>query len=167
MDYTLGPLEGYRMLITRISEPVNGLAYLAGVGGAQVAQNSSGQNAEPHLHLVQPGGMGRCVMEMDQGVAGRPTVVLGLMGAQVVQYDMQLRIGMLGYHAVHEVQELADAAGSGRPLRSRCGLPRRQTGWWSRGACTHGYARARPAHWRGAAILGRAPEPGWRASRPR
>ncbi len=106
MHHTLGPVKGYRMLITRISEPGNGLAYLSGVGGAQVPQNSSGQNAEPHLHLVEPGGMGRCVMEMDQGVAGQPTVVLGLVSAQVVEDHMQLRFGMLGYHPVDKVQEL-------------------------------------------------------------
>ncbi len=106
MYHSLGPLKGYRMLITRIGESVNGLAYLVGVRGAQAAQDGLGQDAEPHLHLVQPGGMGRRVMEIDQGVAAQPPVMLGLMSAQVVEDHMQLRFGMLGYYPVHEVQEL-------------------------------------------------------------
>ena len=81
MNHALGPLKGYWMLITHISESVDGLVHLAGVGGAQVPQNSSGQNAEPHLYLIQPGGMSGCVVEVDQGVAGQPTVVLALVSA--------------------------------------------------------------------------------------
>ena len=52
------------MLITRIGESANGLAYLVRVRGGQAAQDGLGQDAEPHLHLVKPGGMGRRVMEI-------------------------------------------------------------------------------------------------------
>ena len=98
MHNSLGPLKGHRMLITGIGESVNGLAHLVGVRGAQAAQDGLGQDAEPYLHLVEPGGMGRRVMQIDRGVAGQPPVMLGLMSAQVVEDHMQLRFGMLGYY---------------------------------------------------------------------
>ena len=75
MHNSLGPLKGYRMLITGIGESVNGLAHLVGVRGAQAAQDGLGQDAEPYLHLVEPGGMGRRVMQIDRGVAGQPPVM--------------------------------------------------------------------------------------------
>ena len=46
MNYALGPLKGYRMVIARIGESVNGSAHLAGVCGAQAPQHGSGQDAE-------------------------------------------------------------------------------------------------------------------------
>ncbi len=85
MNHALGPLKGYWMLITHICESVDGLAHLAGSRGAQAAQHRPGQYAEPHLHLIQPGSMGGCVVEVDQGVAGQPPVMFGLMSAQVVE----------------------------------------------------------------------------------
>ena len=106
MHNALGPLKGYWMFITRISESVDGSAYLAGSRGAQAAQYPPGQDAEPHLHLIQPGGMSGCVVEVDQGMAGQPPVMLGLMSAQVVEDHMQFRFGMLGHNPVHEVQKL-------------------------------------------------------------
>ena len=75
MHNSLGPLKGCRMLITGIGESVNGLAHLVGVRGAQAAQDGLGQDAEPYLHLVEPGGMGRRVMQIDRGVAGQPPVM--------------------------------------------------------------------------------------------
>ena len=94
------------MLIAGICKSVNGLAHLSGVDGDEAAQYGSGQDGEPHLHLVQPGGMGRCVGKMHRWMAGQPPVMLGLMSAKVVEDHMQLRFGMLGYYPVHEVPEL-------------------------------------------------------------
>ena len=48
MHNSLGPLKGYRMLITGIGESVNGLAHLVGVRGAQAAQDGLRKNAEPY-----------------------------------------------------------------------------------------------------------------------
>ena len=84
MHNSLGPLKGYRMLIT--ASVNRSMAWRTWwVRGAQAAQDGLGQDAEPYLHLVEPGGMGRRVMQIDRGVAGQPPVMLGLMSAQVVR----------------------------------------------------------------------------------
>ena len=126
MHHTLCPLEGYRMLITPIGESVNGSANLVGTRGTQAAQDGSGQNVEPHLHLVQPGGMGRRVMEVDQGVVGQPPVMLGPMSAQVVENHMQLRFGMLRYYLISEYKPpvgLIDAEANSLALADAVGVP--------------------------------------------
>ena len=169
MYHGFGPLKGYRMLITRIGESANGLAYLVGVRGGQAAQDGLGQDAEPHLHLVKPGGMGRRVMEIDQGVACQPPVMLGLMSAQIVEDHMQLRFGMLGYHPVHEVQELPAAAATVVAHRYRPGMDFQ--GGKEGGGPVALVFMVMPAHrlpvGGGAATPGRAQGLGWRASRPR
>ena len=86
MDYRLGPLKGNWMLVPALGKSVNGLTDLSGVGGAEAFQDGSGQNAEPHFDLVQPGGMGRCVVEMHGWMAGQPPIVLRFVSVQVVQY---------------------------------------------------------------------------------
>ena len=106
MDYRLGPLKGNRMLISAVGKAVNGLTDLLGVGDAEAFQDGSGQNAEPHFDLVQPGGMGRCVVEMHRWMAGQPPIVLRFVSVKVVQYDMEFHVRILGNDAVHEVQEL-------------------------------------------------------------
>ena len=50
--------------------------------------------------------MGGRVVEMDLGVASQPPVVLGLVGGEVVQDDVQFGGWILGHGAVHEVHEL-------------------------------------------------------------
>ena len=169
MHNSLGPLKGYRMLITGIGESVNGLAHLVGVRGAQAAQDGLGQDAEPYLHLVEPGGMGRRVMQIDRGVAGQPPVMLGLMSAQVVEDHMQLRFGMLGYYPIHEVQELAAATTTVVAHRYRPGMDFQggKQGGGPVALVLMVMPVAPPARWGGAATPERAPGPGWRASRPR
>ena len=174
MHNSLGPLKGYRMLITGIGESVNGLAHLVGVRGAQAAQDGLGQDAEPYLHLVEPGGMGRRVMQIDRGVAGQPPVMLGLMSAQVVEDHMQLRFGMLGSYPIHEVQELAAATTTVVAHRYRPGMDFQ--GGKQGGGPVALVLMVMPAHRLpvgeaqpplSALTPERAPGPGWRASRPR
>ena len=50
-----------------------------------------------------------CEMMTAQSGTRFDPVMLGLMSAQVVEDDMHLRFGMLGYYPVHEVQELPAA----------------------------------------------------------
>jgi len=78
MHNGLGPLEWRGVLVPSLSEPVDGLTDLAGVGGAQVTEDRPGKDSEPDFNLVEPGGVGRRVVEVDLGVARQPAVMLGL-----------------------------------------------------------------------------------------
>jgi hypothetical protein len=49
-------------------------------------------------------------------MALQPAIVFRLVRAQVVQHDMQLAVGILGDHVVHEGEKLAPAA-----ARHMCG----------------------------------------------
>src|SRR5664280_1668568 len=70
------------------------------------------EDAEPDLDLVEPGGVGWGEVEVDVPMAGQPAVVLGLVGTEVVEHDvdLQLRVGMGDEDLVHEVEELAPPA---------------------------------------------------------
>ena len=74
MNYRLGPLKGNWMFVSALCKSVNCLTDLSGVGGAEAFQDGSCQNAEPHFDLVQPGGMGRCVVKMHGWMAGHTCV---------------------------------------------------------------------------------------------
>ena len=50
--------------------------------------------------------MGRGEVEVDVLVAGPPAIALGLVGPQVVEDDVDLLVGIVGDHLVHEVEEL-------------------------------------------------------------
>ena len=95
------------MSIPSSSERIDGLADLWDGGGTQSSQSLAAQDAEPYLDLVEPRGMGGRVMEIDARVAGKPPVMFGLVGAKVVEDDMQVLIRVTRDHPVHEVQELA------------------------------------------------------------
>ena len=51
--------------------------------------------------------MGWGVMEVDMCMPSQPTVMLGLMGSEIIQHHMEFRLGVLGHDPVHEVQELS------------------------------------------------------------
>ena len=88
------------MLVPALGKSVYCLTDLSGVGGAEAFQDGSGQNAEPHFDLIQPGGMGRCVVEMHRWMAGQPPIVLRFVSVQVVQYDMEFHVWILDNDAV-------------------------------------------------------------------
>src|SRR5215831_1161782 len=73
-------------------------------GGA--GERLVGQDREPNLDLIEPGGARRREMKVDVGMAGEPAVGLRLMGVEVVEDDVNLPLGMRGHDAVHEVEEL-------------------------------------------------------------
>jgi hypothetical protein len=102
----LGPLEGVSGLIIGLDKGVDLIAHLAWRGEARAGQGFGGENGEPYLHLIEPGGMGRRKMEMDVLVPRQPAVVFGLVGIEIVQNHMDLPAGMIGNQAVHEIQEL-------------------------------------------------------------
>src|SRR5205823_13438757 len=101
----LGPLEGVSGLIIGLDEGIDLIANLAWRGETRAGQGFGGENREPYLHLIEPGGMGRGKMEMDILVPSQPAVVFGLVGIEIVQNYMDLPAGLFGHQAVHEIQE--------------------------------------------------------------
>src|SRR5262249_34173846 len=106
----LGPLKGVSGFIIGLDEGIDLIANLAWRGETRAGQSFGGENGEPYLDLIEPGGMGRRKMEMDVLVPRQPAVVFGLVGIEIVQNHMDLAAGMIGNHAVHEIQELDPAA---------------------------------------------------------
>lgn len=101
----LDPLKRVRLLILYIrgDEGIDVLAHLAGTGKARTGQGLRGQDAEPDLGLIEPGGMGGDEVRVDVLVWREPAIMLGLVGIEVVQNDMKLLPRILGDQAIHEV----------------------------------------------------------------
>ena len=89
MNNMLGPLKGMSFLAISLREGINSLAHFLGRDGTQSSKRPPPQNTEPALHLVQPGSMSRSVMEMDIGMSGQPPIMLGFMGIEIIQNDVQ------------------------------------------------------------------------------
>src|ERR1700731_1067409 len=102
----LGPLEGVSGLIIGLDKGVDLIAHLAWRGEARAGQGFGGENGEPYLHLMEPGGMGRRKMEMDVLVPNHPAVVFGLVGIEIVQNQAKRATGMFANQAVHKTQNL-------------------------------------------------------------
>jgi hypothetical protein len=60
-----------------------------------------------HSILVEPRSVGWGKMKMDVGMALEPAVVLGLVGIEIVENDMNFFFVAIGvYDAIHQIQEL-------------------------------------------------------------
>ena len=79
----LGPLEGVSGLVVGVDEGVDLVANLAWRSETRAGQSFGGENGEPDLDLIEPGGMGRRKMEMDVLGPRQPAVVFGLMGIEM------------------------------------------------------------------------------------
>ena len=106
MHDTLRPLERCWVVVSSSGKPVDRRTDLPRVGGAQVLEYRAGEDAESYLNLVEPGGVGGRVMEVNQGVTAQPPVVFGLVRHEVVQDHVELRVRILRDDAVHEIEEL-------------------------------------------------------------
>ena len=136
----LGPLEGVSGLVVGVDKGVDLVANLAWRGETRAGQSLGGENGEPDLDLIEPGGMGRRKMEMDVLVPRQPAVVFGLVGIEIVQNHMDLAAGMFGHQAVHEIQELDTPAAlimTGLD-QARGNIEGRRTGSWFRAVCKRG-----------------------------
>jgi len=69
-------------------------------------QRLSGEDREPDFHLIEPRRLRGREVEMNVGVAFEPTVILWLVGVEIVEDDMDLPARMFGDDPVHEVEEL-------------------------------------------------------------
>ena len=64
---------------------------------------------ENQIDLIEPGGLCRGQVEMNVCVTLQPAIVLGLVGVEIVENNMEFAAGVLGDDAVHEIEEF-DAA---------------------------------------------------------
>jgi hypothetical protein len=106
MHNSFSPFEGCRLSVVGGQEAIDGFPDLSGRGKAGPAQSLPRQNAEPYFHLVEPTGMGGGVVPVHVRVASLPTVPLRLMGAEVVENDVNFLPGIIADQLVHEVQEV-------------------------------------------------------------
>src|SRR6266498_5386961 len=111
LEYNLlFPLERVGVLIVCSNEVVNVMPQLLGAGETGGGERLAAENAEPDLHLIEPGGMRGRVMEVDVGMPLQPAVAFGLMGIEVVEDDMDLPVGIGGHDAVHKIEKFHSAA---------------------------------------------------------
>ena len=94
MYYFFGPLEWMRRWIVGGDEAVDRLPEFLVGGKARTLESVPRQKGEPYLNLVHPTGVGGDVVEMDVLVPRQPPVPLRLVGAQVVQDNVDLPAGM-------------------------------------------------------------------------
>ena len=109
VSISVGPFEGFGTFVVGF-DIASDFAGEVGFGSKDAAGDQIALNfGEPDFDLIEPGGPGRREMEMDVRVTLEPAVVLGLVGVEIVENDMEFAARMLGDDAVHEVEEF-DAA---------------------------------------------------------
>ena len=106
MDLGFGPGERFGVLIVGLDEAVDMGAQLSDGSERGASERLVGQDREPNLDLVEPGGTGWREVEVHIAMTGKPTVGLRLMSVEIVEDDMNLPPRMLGHDPVHEVAEL-------------------------------------------------------------
>src|SRR6516162_290683 len=105
-DLGFGPGKWFGVLIIGRDEGIDMGSQLCDRSKGGAGERLVGQDREPNLDLIEPGGARRREMKVDVGMAGEPAVGLRLMGVEVVEDDVNLPLGMRGHDAVHEVEEL-------------------------------------------------------------
>ena len=85
MDFGSPPFEGSGGLRIGGDESVNRGAQLPYVTEASSLQGSAGEQTEPDFDLIEPRSMGGSEVEVDVGMPRQPAIMLGLVGAQIVQ----------------------------------------------------------------------------------
>ena len=94
VDLPLLPLERGGGLVVGRDEGIDAAAHLVGRGMARAVERATLQDAEPDLDLVEPARVGGGEMEVDVAVTGQPAIVLGLVGREVVEDDVDLEVGL-------------------------------------------------------------------------
>jgi hypothetical protein len=96
--------------VVSTDEVIDGFTQLFNIDKAGSPERLAAQNAKPAFNLVKPGSVGRRKVEMHVGMALEPAVVLGFVGIEVVEDDVNLFFLFflsVGFDdAVHEIQEL-------------------------------------------------------------
>src|SRR5215471_16180344 len=82
------------------------MAFGAPLGERGILERVALQDREPDLDLVELGSLRRGKVETYVLVALEPTIILGLMGVEIVEDDMGNRVWVSRDDLVHEVKEL-------------------------------------------------------------
>ena len=106
MHFGFGPDERLGVFIAGLNEGVDVLVELGGGGERGTVQRLSFQDREPDLHLVEPGSPRRREVKLHVRVPLQPAIVLGLVGVEVVERDVDLLVRIGDDDIVHEVEEL-------------------------------------------------------------
>src|SRR5271165_2535140 len=106
MHLSFCPGERSGVLVVAGDEGVDMRLELVGGVEGRAVQRHAAEDGEPDLNLVEPGRMGRRVMEMYVGMTLQPKVTLRLVGRKIVEDDVDLAIRIVGHDPVHEVEEL-------------------------------------------------------------
>ena len=95
------------MLVVSIDEVIDRFTELFDMDKAGSLERLATQNAKPAFDLIEPGSVSGRKVQMHVGMALEPAVVLGLVGTEIVEDDMNLLFLSVGFDdAVHEIQEL-------------------------------------------------------------
>ena len=105
MDLGLGPNKRLGGFIVGLDERIDVLSKLFNRCKGCAAQGLAFQDREPALDLIKPGGSGRREVEMDVRVTLEPAVVLGLVGVEIVEDDVDGGIRIAGDDIVHEIKK--------------------------------------------------------------
>ena len=84
MHDCFGPFKRMSLGIMGLDKAIYRQTELADRSKAGAPWGAAAQDAEPALHLVQPTGSGRSVVEMDVGVTGQPAVPFRFVRVQIV-----------------------------------------------------------------------------------
>src|SRR6476660_3672437 len=162
MDFGFSPDEGRSVFIVAVDKGIDVLAQLFDRGEGGAAQRLSLQDGEPNLDLVEPGSPRWSEVKVDVLVTRQPTINLRLMGAEIVEDDMDDRVGVRigGDDLVHERKEF-DAPATLLVCHRDLAAGDLQSGKQGRGG------RSTSGHWGVSNSPGPAPRPGSRASRRR
>ena len=93
MDLGFGPDEGASALVVVGDEGVDVRDEFRNAGEGCAVERFAGEDGEPDFDLIEPGGVGRRVMEMHVLVAPQPHVALGLVGGEIVEDEWISRSG--------------------------------------------------------------------------
>ena len=110
VNFDFGPGKSVGLGVVDGDEIIDGLPPLRRTGETRSLQRRRTEHAEPHFHLIEPGGVGRGEVQLDARMGPQPGIVLGLVGGEVVQDDMQITRRMGRHDLAHEVQKLDPAA---------------------------------------------------------
>src|SRR4030042_1393711 len=105
-DNFLMPFKRSSLRVVNRNILIDSLTYLAGRSKTSPIKRLAPEDAKPAFYLVKPRSMGRREMEGYIRMALQPTILFGFMGTQVIEYNMDFLIRVIGNDLIHKIQKL-------------------------------------------------------------